>query len=212
MSDEVYQGDNNSEYIIEDIVNDLDLFEVSMKYKKLWELREHTPTHLAILLLIFKEVSHSSGSKIMEKIEQSIGKKDISCSNFTMNDKKLKDWGISSDKIIGIKKILKLSEINGKTLCNIKEGGIYLVKAFKIFNQEDDDMFFIEDYNVRLNLGILFNRKKPMTKAEALSVSKHWKGFRSHISYFLYRLSDIGAYKIVNKEDLQQCDFHGKVS
>jgi hypothetical protein len=45
MSDEVYQGDNNSEYIIEDIVNDLDLFEVSMKYKKLWELREHTPSH-----------------------------------------------------------------------------------------------------------------------------------------------------------------------
>ena len=84
-----------------------------------------------------------------------------------MTNKKLKEWGLSNEKVAGIRKILSLPEVTSKTLCKVKEGGIYLVKAFKIFQEEDDDVFLWDDYNVCRNLGILFFGDKAITKAEA---------------------------------------------
>ena len=76
--------------------------------------------------------------KDFARLTQSIGKGDISPNSFHITDKKLKSWGLSNEKIEGIKAILALPEVNSKSLCKIKEGGIYLVKAFKIFTGDDD--------------------------------------------------------------------------
>lgn len=207
--DDVFEGDDTSQDRNE-IAQDLDLFSLSNKYKKLWKLPECPSHHRAVLLLIAKGIPHDTFKRIRSKISEAIGNKPISASNFTMTDKKLKEWGLSNEKISGIRKILALPEVTSGALCKIKEGGIYLVKAFKIFQEEDDDIMLFEDYNVLKNLGILFFRNKPMTKTEAQQVCKNWINYRSQISYFLYRLKPDSADKIHDEtKELDKYDFWG---
>lgn len=202
---EVFEGDNfdNRQFIAQD----LDLFEISNKYKHLWLFPEYSSLHTSIVLLIRKGLSYSSSSKILNKINEAIGNKQISKTNFTMTDKKLKQWGLSSEKIEGIRKILNLEQVTSNSLCKIKEGGLYLVKLFKIINQEDDDIFLWDDYNVLRNMGILFYRNKSLSKQECIFISKNWIGYRSQISYFLYRLRPEGALKICEDLELNIDDF-----
>jgi hypothetical protein len=126
-----------------------------------------------------------------------------------MTDKKLKQWGLSSQKIAAIRQILSLSEVTPRDLCKIKEGGIHLVKSFKVMTELDDDVFLNTDYNVLRNLGILFGRSKPMTSTEATIVSRNWIGYRSQISYFLHRLKPEGAVKVFAEQKLEPWDFWG---
>jgi hypothetical protein len=210
MSD-VFEGDNNSD-VNQSIVEAHDLFALSNRYKKFWTLPECAAAHRAILLLIYKGVSYDFGSKILQRIQSAIGKKDFTAKNFTITDKKLKEWGLSSEKIEGIRQILALAEqgeITSSVLCKVKAGGLYLVKAFKVFSEENDDVFMAEDYNVQQNMGILLFRTKKMTNTEAMRLSRTWEGYRSRISYFLYRLKPTGAVKILDEEDLEPWDFWG---
>jgi 3-methyladenine DNA glycosylase/8-oxoguanine DNA glycosylase len=207
MSDDIFEGDDNSVFLKEH-ATDLDLFAVSNTYKSLWKLPARSDLHQAISLLISKNAPYDMTKKIMKKISDTIGNRDITIQNFVMKDSKLKEWGLSNDKIQGIRKILSLPEITAKSLCSVKEGGIYLVKAFKIFQEEDDDIFLYEDYTVRKNLGILFYRDKPLSESESRKLSQYWQGHRSQISYFLYRLTSKGADKILEDKELDDSDFH----
>lgn len=208
MSDEVFQGPDFSEDR-KSLAEELDLFSLSNQTKALWKLPEYSPLHRAILILISKGLTHEFYSKILERLEKAIGKREITPKNFTMKDATLKAWGLSAEKIAGIRKLLKLPEVDTKALCKIKEGGIYCVKAFKILTEEDDDVFLWEDYNVLRCLGILFFKDKPMSKAEAMQVSRNWAGYRSQISYFLHRLRPEGACKIIDEKELDEYDFWG---
>jgi len=209
MSDEIFEGNDPSEDRIFHAA-DLDLFSIANRYRKFWKLPERSPYHTAISLLIGKGLPYDTVSKIMEHIGQALGNKDISPKNFHITDKKLKSWGLSQEKIDGIRKILALEEVSSQSLCKIKEGGIYLVKAFKVIQEEDDDVFLPDDYNVLRNLGILFFRDKPMTKTEAMKLSRAWQGHRSLISYFLLKLKPDGAVKILDEEESHDFWGHSK--
>ena len=210
MSDfDVFEG-NDTSLFFSNHAKDLDLFDLSNQYKHLWKLPETSPAHRAVLLLIGKGISPENYYKIVSKIEASIGKKEINKHSFGIRDIKLKEFGLSTDKIIGIRKILDLPEVTSKTLCKVKEGGIYLVKAFKIFYEEEDDIFLQEDYLVRKNLSVLFFKDKLMSEAEARKLSTNWAGHKSQISYFLSRLKPTGSAKILAEEPLTECDFFGK--
>ena len=200
----IFEGDNTNntqEYAV-----DLDLFSLSNKYKPYWKFEDRNDFHQAIFIIISKGISFDQTKEIMEKITKSIGK-DITANKFTFKDKKLKEWGLSNEKIEAINKIKSLSEITPSSLCKIKEGGIYLLKAFKILQEEDEDTFLLEDYNVRKNMSILFFKNKLMTPQEARDISKAWQGHRSQISYFLYRLKETGAIKIIDEKELDEKDF-----
>jgi len=204
---DAFEGDVNNDR--EFLAQDLDLFAVSNDTKKWWKLPEKSALHTAVTILISRGSTEEMTARIMEKIRNSIGKGDITRDNFKFTDKKLKEWGLSSDKISGIRKILSLEEVNAESLCRIKEGGIFLVNGFKVMHEEDDDVLWSEDYNVRRCLGILFFRQKNMTETEARQVGKVWAGYRSQISYFLHRLKPEGAIKIRDEEELDQYDFIG---
>ena len=206
--DDIYQGPDTTEDR-DFIAKELDLFSISSKYKKYWILDECSSMHRAIYLLIHKGVSFDIGDKIMQHIKSTIGNKDITSDNFTMTDKTLKKWGLSAEKISGIRSIISLPEVNSKNICKIKEGGIYLLKGFKVLEQEDDDVLWNNNYNVLKNMGILFYRDKSMSPQEAMTVGKNWAGYRSQISYFLCRLKPEGAIKILDEIELEPWDFFG---
>lgn len=208
MSDEVFQGDNNNN-VNTFIAEDLDLFKTSTEYKSYWQILETGALHTALEIMIRKGLSFSLGEKIMNNIRSAVGK-EMTKKNFSMTDKKLKQWGISSEKIKAMHKILDLPEITSQSLCSIKEGGIHLVKAFKIMAQEDDDVFLHTEYRVLQNMGILFCKEKNMTPVEAMRLSRVWNGYKSQISMFLYSLKPEGAFKLLDNQALDQYDFWGK--
>lgn len=201
---EIFEGDNIDNK--KEIALELDLFSLSNKYKNFWKYSEKSDLHQAIFIMISKGLSYEQYNPILKKIYTSLGN---NFTKFDISEKKLKEWGLSNEKIQAIYKITKLPEINSKTLCKIREGGIYLIKAFKILQEEDDDIFLAEDYIVRRVLGILYFRTKLMTIPEVKDIAKIWQGHRSQISYFLSRLKDSGAEKILNDEDLTEQDFIG---
>lgn len=212
MPDEggIFEGDNNGE-VNHEFAQDLDLFNLSNECKKFWKLPERNNLYTAIFIMVSKGLSYETYNKIMENMHKSIGVK-FTVNNFNFSDKKLKEWGLSNDKISGIRKILEIAkteEITPKNLCRVKEGGIYLYKSFKIIQEEDDDCFLFEDHIVRKNLSVLFYKDKLMLPTEAKEISKAWQGHRSQISYFLSKLKESGAVKILDDEPLEQSDFIG---
>lgn len=208
-SDIVFEGSQDDQ---RDYAEDLDLFAISTFTKPLWELPECSAVHRAIEILIRKGLNWDHSQAIMSRINASIGNRDISQANFTMRDETLKKWGLSNDKIAGIRKILALPEVTGSTLCAIKEGGIYLVRMFKILHGEQDDVPFPDDYNLKQCLGILFYRQRAMTPQDMMEISKTWNGYRSQIAYFLHRLKPEAVAKIQDDQDLEPWDFWGCVA
>lgn len=206
MSDDIFEGDNNS-LDQQDFLDAMDLFSVSNASKHLWKLPERSNLHVALFLMITKGLPHAAGQKIMDRIEQAIGKKDMSHKNFTFSDKKMKQWGLSAEKISGIRKILTLDEINPNTLCKVKEGGIYLIKGFRVLADEDDDTFWESSFQVRYNMGRLLGHSKILPEQDARNLGKKWLGYRSQISYFFYRIKPDAMEKIVNEEELTADDF-----
>lgn len=202
---DIFEGDNND--ISDIIAEDLDLFSVAKNTKELWELPEHSAHHTAIDLVMSKGLSFDMYKKLRTSIINAIGKKEYSRDNFKFTDKKLKEWGMSADKISAIRKILQLENVDSNALCRIHECGIHIVKAFKVFYGENDDTFLNEDYNVRTNMGILFSKNKLMSPQESTKVARNWSGHRSIISYFLHRLKPEGTFKILDNEELQKDDF-----
>jgi hypothetical protein len=212
MPDEggIFEGDNTNE-INQHFIQDLDLFNLSNKFKKFWKLPERNNLYTAIFIMVSKGLPFETYNKIMENMHKSLGVK-FTVNSFNFSDKKLKEWGLSNDKISGIRKILEIAkteEITPKNLCRVKEGGIYLYKSFKILQEEDDDCFLFEDYIVRRNLSILFYKDKIMTTTEAKDISVAWRGHRSQISYFLSKLKESGVVKILDDEPLEEYDFIG---
>jgi hypothetical protein len=205
MTDYVFEGEDNTQENRKFQAEFLDLFAKSEKYKKYWKLPQCSSKHRALFIIISKELPYKTSSRILEKIYNTIGKKEII--KFEISDKTLKKWELSNEKINCLKKMLELPEVNSKTLCKIKEFGIYGVKLFKIMQEEDDDVFLKEDYNICKNLGILFEKNRAMTKVEAQQISSNWLGFRSQLSFFLYRLKPEGAYKLLDEKELDEKDF-----
>jgi len=208
MSDDVWEGDDTSTFF-SDHAQDLDLFTLSNEYKELWDMPKLDAHHQAIDLLIAKGLNYDNYDKIMKCIVSSIGRNGFTKDKFVIKDSKLREWGLSNDKISGIRKILDLPEVNSKVLCRIKEGGIYLVKAFKIFHEEEDDVFLSDDYNIRRNISVLFLKDKIATETEARQISQSWQGYRSQISKFLYRMKQQGATKLLEDKQLTEEDFYG---
>lgn len=202
---DVFEGDNTD--ISSIIAEDLDLFSVAKNTKDLWILPEHSAHHTAVDLVMAKGLSFDMYKRLRTNIYNAIGKREYSRDTFKFTDKKLKEWGMSNEKITAIRKILEVETVDSGALCRIRECGIHIVKAFKVFYGEHDDTFLNEDYNVRTNLGLLFSKNKLMTPQEATKVARNWSGHRSIISYFLHRLKPESVFKILDNEDLQKEDF-----
>lgn len=203
---DIFEGDNND--VSSFIAQDLDLFGVAERTMDLWKLQDSTSHHTAVDIVISKGLSRDMYSKIRTNIKNAIGKKEFSVDNFKFTDKKLKEWGLSNEKITAIRKIFQLETVDSNALCRIKECGLQVVKQFKVIFGENDDTFMNEDYNVRFNLGILFSKNKLMTPQESTKVARNWSGHRSIISYFLHRLKPTSTYKILEEQELSKEDFY----
>ena len=202
-----FQGESSNDT---EFLQELDLFALSEQTKQWWQAPPRTPVHRAIEILIRQNMSWENGEKIMERVRASIGEADISLSNLVMTDKTLKKWGLSAEKISGIRKILSLQEITPKTLCSIKEGGIYLVQMFTVMEEENDDCWVYNNPNALRNLSIFLGRARPLTAREAVHMSRSaFSGHRSQLSYFLYMLKTEGAIAMVNDEPLEITHFYG---
>lgn len=208
MSEDIFEGDDNAAER-SDFIGDLDLFAVSNKTKKYWKLPERSNLHIALYLMITMGMSYESGEKIMKKIKDTIGDKDMSKENFVISDKTLKEWGLSATKISGIKKILGLKEITQQSLCKVREGGIKLVKMFMVLSETKDDTSLEFCYEVRRNLSNLLGHSKILPEPDAKKLFLKWSGYKSQIGYFLYRLKPDSAVKIVDDIELDQYDFNG---
>jgi hypothetical protein len=160
-------------------------------------------------ILIRQGLSWDNSERIMGYIRASIGQADITPANLSMTDKTFKRWGLSGEKIAGIRKILALPVVTPQTLCSVKEGGIELVRMFKVLEGDDDDCWLYSDYNILRNLAVLLFRSKALTSRECMAIGRAWAGTRSQISYFLHRLKPEGAAKILEDEELEPWDFWG---
>jgi hypothetical protein len=201
-----FQGESSNDV---EYLQDMDLFALSEQTKHLWRSEERTPLHRALEILIRQNMNWTNGDNIMKRIRDSIGSADMSASNMIMTDKTLKKWGLSAEKISGIRKILSLGEITPKTLCSVKEGGIHLIQMFTVMEGENDDCWIYNDSNILRNLGTLLGRSRSLTPREGMIVSRaSFAGVKSQISYFLHMLRPEGAIAICNDEPLEVAHFY----
>lgn len=208
MSDDIFEGDDTFSERVEFLKN-LDLFSLSNGTKNYWKLADHSALHTALYLMITKGMSFESGEKLMNKIRGTLGKKDMNKEKFTISDKTLKEWGLSAAKIQGIRTILSLDSINSSTLCKVKEGGLWLIKMHAVLAETNDDTPLYFCYEVKQNLAALLGHAKILSDEETKKLFTIWTGYRSQISYFLYRIKPESIVKILDDEELDKFDFNG---
>lgn len=191
---------------------DFDLLNISKETELYWRQPERSLIHNAISCVISMRIPFKKSREIRQKIYTSIGKEgkvEITKDNFKFKDKTLISYGLSNEQVRIIREILN-NDINTiKDLTKIKGIGIWTLKAIKILMNVDPDISLEQDYYIRNNLTLLYGYKKVMTETETKKILQTWKGYRTQISYMLWRLKPEGILKILAEQKLNKYDFIG---
>jgi len=126
-----------------------------------------------------------------------------------ITDKELENIGIEPIKIKTIQNVLNLddSDLDNfiENIEDIKGIGPWTVKCLKIYFDLDDDVFLFEDLWIRKRMTELIRGDIVLTQTECNEHSKIWKGYRTQISKFFWRIKPEGIIALLSDEELT-CD------
>lgn len=196
-------------------MNNLNLINKKLlkKTKSYYELKKYSIVHQAISLVISQKVSFQQGKNIRKKLFFLISPD----SEFTkenmknITDEDLENIGIDVLKIKTIRNILKLDDIDHNDFIekieDIKGIGPWTIKCLKIYFELDNDIFLSEDLWIRKRMTELTENDIVLTQKECEIESKIWRGYRTQISKFFWRIKPIGITALLNNEELNYDHF-----
>lgn len=189
--------------------------DVLQNTKKWYNVKKYGLFHQTISLIISQKISFVQSRTIRSEIFKIISPdKEFSRNNLLKIGKdKLISIGIDENKynvisnIINLKqnddnKLLWLSEIE-----KIKGIGPWTIKCIKIMFDIEDDIFLYEDLWIRKRLSELLSCDKTLSPKECNQLSSSWKGYRTLVSKFLWRIKPEGITAIKNNKILKENHF-----
>jgi 3-methyladenine DNA glycosylase/8-oxoguanine DNA glycosylase len=181
--------------------------EILDQTKLFWSIKTHAIYHNAISLVISQKVSFKVGRSIRTKLFSLIGLSEFTKDNIKqLTESEMLNVGLDKNKIILINAITKLNDSDNLIFINeiskLKGIGIWTIKALKILNLDDSDIFLAEDLWIRKRLSELMNHKTTLTIQECNNLSNTIKINKTHISKFLWRIKPEGIIALKNKQIL----------
>lgn len=175
--------------------------------EKYYKLKEYSFFHQTISLIISQKISFKKSRSIRSKIfEKIFPEKEFTIQNFKFIKEDLKNFGLNETQIDTINNIIEiynkdLDVINWiHKIQKIKGIGIWTIKCLKIMFNIDNDIFLSEDFWIRSRLSELYNYNYVITIKESNDISIQWKGYRTNVSKFLWRIKPEGIEALKNKD------------
>lgn len=188
------------------------LLSICESTRPFWTLLKRTTYHHAISLVISQRIKFSTGRAIREKLSALLGQEN---GNFDaqavseLSDAQLRKIGLTQAKIDCIRAIGEIEEATAESIeeAKIKGIGPWTLKALKIIDGSEPDIWLGEDYWLRQRLSELKELDHVCSLSESKKISLEWKGNRTAISNFLWRIRSSGVQKFLRKEELNREDF-----
>ena len=171
-----------------------------------------SPSHALIKSIVYQQLTGRAASTILKRLKEHFGGHLPSAADFLeVKVETLRKLGLSRRKAEAIIDVAR-KELAGEIpplrqlrrlsddeiierLTKIKGIGRWSVEMLLIFRLGRKDVWPVHDLGVRKGLSILLGRKDTITPKEALVEAKGWPFYRSAISWYLWRLADIGQLR-----------------
>jgi len=176
---------------------------------QLWLPKETSLYHATISLILSQRISFAASRKIRQNLYGLIGTNILTpeaMSKLSTDD--LKSIGIRNpDLIQSITNLALQNKLDINTLRNLTGIEPWTLKGLLIMTYSDPDVFLAKDLYIRKRLQDIYGRPKVLTIKEAEQLAQSWKGHRSIVSRFLWRLKKDSSYKIREGIELTREDF-----
>lgn len=183
------------------------------KTKEYYKLKQYNIFHQTISLIISQKISFASSKKIRSELFKNISPdNEFTRENISKISKsKMFDIGIDENKYDVILTIINLGDCDDddwiNQISNIKGIGPWTIKCLEIMFDISNDLFLYEDLWIRKRLSELISSDVILSKKECNQISLHWKGYRTNVSKFFWRIKPEGITAFKNGENLDENHF-----
>jgi 3-methyladenine DNA glycosylase/8-oxoguanine DNA glycosylase len=195
------------EYLTNDILT---------KTKQYWNIHQTKNIfHQTVSLVISQKISFAKSRRARQILYDLIKPdQEFTSKNLSKIDKS--QWlkiGIAESQYASIQNLIKLDQNNYdnkewiEQISKIKGIGPWTIKGLKIMFNIEPDLFLFEDYWIRSRMTELVSTEiKPicMSSSNANILSSHWKGYRTLVSLFFWRIKPEGISALKNGIPLTQ--------
>lgn len=155
---------------------------------------------ILVTSIVYQQLSIKAASAILKRLKAGLSGEVTAEEILKAKPKKLKEWGLSRQKIAYVKdlakktkkgeveldKIGKLSDEEiTKELIAVKGIGPWTAKMFLMFSLARPDIFPVDDLGIRNGMKLLL--KKEMKPAEMVKFSQRWKPHRTIASWYIWK-------------------------
>jgi DNA-3-methyladenine glycosylase II len=157
--------------------------------------------------IVYQQLSIKAASAILGRLEAGLGGEITPEKILQAKPKKLKEWGLSKQKITYLKDLAKkvasdklqvarLNELPDEEVTNeliaVKGIGPWTAEMFLMFSLARLDIFPVDDLGIRNGMKRLL-KKKEMKPAEMIKFSERWKPYRSTASWYIWKELEVGS-------------------
>ena len=183
---------------------DKKLGKIISNYPKDFLFSKSDPFYTLARSIVGQQISVQAAQAVWERYEKKI-KKITPNKTLEMHFMTLKSCGLSRQKITYLKSLSRgfiNKEINPNNWSNysdeeiinelikIKGIGRWTAEMFLIFNLCRPDIFPADDLGLIKGICRCYNIKYPITKDQAINMSKKWKPYRSVATWYFWRSLD----------------------
>ena len=183
------------------------------KTKEYYKLKQYNIFHQTISLILSQKISFVMSRKIRSNIFDMISpNKEFTKENISnIKKSKMISIGIDEDKYRVILNVMNTNECETNDWINkmskIKGIGPWTIKCLKIMFDVGNDLFLCEDLWIRKRLSELVLSDDVMSQKKCNEISLCWKGHRTNVSKFLWRIKPEGILALKNGDDLNKNHF-----
>lgn len=184
--------------------NDKMLGKIIDNYPKDFLFSKSDPFYTIARSIVGQQISVKAAQSVWDKLEAKLGKIKVEKIN-NVHFMTLKSCGLSRQKISYLKSLSKAfikKEINPKKwpkmeddeivreLVKINGIGKWTAEMFLIFNLCRPDVFPVDDIGLIRGICNCYDLEYPISKVQAIELSKKWKPWRSVATWYFWRSLD----------------------
>lgn len=157
--------------------------------------------------ILYQQLSGKAASTIVGRLEAAIGSQRLHCETLSViDDAGLRACGVSGNKALALRDLMR-REANGEipgtrrmagmdneeiiaSLVPIRGIGRWTVEMMLMSRLGRPDVLPVDDLGIRRGIQILRSLAEMPKPKEAALLGEHWGPWRTHASFYLWRISD----------------------